>query len=172
MLQVRRILAAEWEAYRDLRLRALADAPEAFSATHAEEAGRPDAFWQERTRGGATLDDRATFVAEIEGSWVGLVSCLLFEPAGLGARPAWVVSMWVDPGARKQGVGQALIGRLVDWARERDVDVLNLLVTEGNAPAIGLYERLGFHAHGPYRPHPHMAHLRDVHMVRALDESR
>ena len=57
---VRRLRPDEWRELRALRLRALADAPEAFGATLAEAEADPDAAWQLR----AGSDDRVVVVAE------------------------------------------------------------------------------------------------------------
>lgn len=42
---VRRLLPDEWRAYRAIRLRALADAPEAYGSTLARGEGLPDETW-------------------------------------------------------------------------------------------------------------------------------
>jgi GNAT superfamily N-acetyltransferase len=168
---VRRIRAEEWERLRAIRLRALADAPMAFGSTWADEQARPDEFWRSRAAGGAKDADRATFIAERDDEWVGNVTCLLAQ-GGSGERPAWVVGMWVDPAVRRHGTAQALLRVLAGWARERGADVLNLHVVETNAPAIALYERLGFHATGETVPLPHMPSVRENHMACTLEQLR
>jgi hypothetical protein len=57
---VERVRAAEWRELRELRLRALADAPEAFASTLAREAAFPDDVWRQRAQGraGPTRRDR------------------------------------------------------------------------------------------------------------------
>ena len=107
-ITVRRVRAEEWERLRAIRLRALADAPMAFGSTLAGEQAQPDEFWRGRAAGGAADDDRATFIAECDGEWVGLGTCVL-EAGGAGERPAWVFGMWVDPVVRRQGTAQALL---------------------------------------------------------------
>jgi ribosomal protein S18 acetylase RimI-like enzyme len=94
----------------------------------------------------------------------------LLGEGGMGERPAWVFSMWVDPAVRRQGTAQALLRALTGWARGRGADVLNLHVTETNAPAIALYERLGFRATGETEPLPHTPSLRENHMACRLDD--
>ena len=107
-ITVRRVRAEEWERLRATRLRALADAPMAFGSTLADEQTRPDEFWRGRAAGGASDDDRATFIVERGGAWVGIGTCVL-EEGGAGERPAWVFGMWVDPAVRRQGMAQALL---------------------------------------------------------------
>ena len=52
--------------------------------------------------------------------------------------------MWVAPEARRRRVGDALVGRLLAWAEEGEVEVVRLCVTEGNEAAERLYSRHGF----------------------------
>ena len=41
-INIRELAASEWREYRDLRLRALKDSPDAFSATYADAQARSD----------------------------------------------------------------------------------------------------------------------------------
>jgi len=52
--------------------------------------------------------------------------------------------MWVDPGFRRQGVGDALVQRVIEWAQMTGYDRLFLWVVDGNGNAERLYERNGF----------------------------
>lgn len=55
-----------------------------------------------------------------------------------------LVSLQVDPSAQGRGIGRALTIASVRALRERRETVIALNVTEGNAPAVHLYESLGF----------------------------
>jgi ribosomal protein S18 acetylase RimI-like enzyme len=55
-----------------------------------------------------------------------------------------VISMWVAPEARRNGVGTALVAAIVSWALEQDVVRVVLDAREGNSSAIDLYRRCGF----------------------------
>ncbi|WP_369776394.1 GNAT family N-acetyltransferase [Streptomyces sp. R33] len=50
----------------------------------------------------------------------------------------------VAPPHRGQGVGRALVGHVVEFARERGAEHIWLEVTNINAPAIHAYRRMGF----------------------------
>jgi hypothetical protein len=70
----------DWARVRALRLAALADTPDAFGATLAEERDQPEGFWRERLgRAGAT-----TFVASVDGRDVGLIVVADGKVPGLG----------------------------------------------------------------------------------------
>jgi len=71
------------------------------------------------------------------------------EPVGfamLGVRGprGWVGGMGVVPAARRRGHAARLMAALLDESRRRGLLVLGLEVLTDNAPAIALYENLGF----------------------------
>ena len=66
-MEIKRLAAHEGLRLRTIRLRALADAPDAFASTHDEAAARPLDSWA------AQLHNIATFVAVLDGEDVGLV---------------------------------------------------------------------------------------------------
>jgi len=60
-IAVRVLDESEWPLYRDVRLRALAESPDAFTATLADEAARDDQFWRDRmTRSYRLLAERGS----------------------------------------------------------------------------------------------------------------
>jgi ribosomal protein S18 acetylase RimI-like enzyme len=163
---VRRIRAEEWQPYREIRLAALADAPDAFGSTLAAEAERPDHEWRARSTSAAAGSDRATFVlVDADDRWHGLAGG--FRP---GDPPADVelVSMWVAPPTRRSGYAQALVLAVTGWARETGGGVVGLWVTAGNAAAIGLYERCGFVANGERKPLPSNPDLDELRMLLTI----
>ncbi|OZM72769.1 GNAT family N-acetyltransferase [Amycolatopsis antarctica] len=138
MVPIRRLDEDDWRLLRDVRLRALLDAPEAFASAHADEAAMTAAQWTARLRGGAW------FVAWPEGA---------AEPCGLvGALPdgrEWfAVAMWVAPGRRGSGLAGELIAAVVRGARRAGTSVVALQVNEHNSRARRLYEKLGFRPTG------------------------
>ena len=89
----------------------------------------------------------AVLVAEDEvGTLVGRLS------VGRDPHPASThvadVGLMVAFGARRQGVGKALLEAAVDWARGADVRKLELHVFPWNEAAIALYEAFGFEREG------------------------
>jgi ribosomal protein S18 acetylase RimI-like enzyme len=122
-----------WERVRAIRLRALADAPDAFGTTLAEDEARPHGEWRAR------LEDPgvATFVAAGDGRDLGLATGTGYHGSD-GA--AGLFFMWVDPGSRGRGIGGALVDAVVAWARTAGYRGVLLDVADTNAPAIRLYE--------------------------------
>lgn len=62
----------------------------------------------------------------------------------LAADEAEILSIAVDPGRRRTGVGHLLLARQISELPYSGVRRLFLEVEEGNAPALALYHRLGF----------------------------
>ncbi|MGI8608477.1 MAG: GNAT family N-acetyltransferase [Candidatus Dormibacteria bacterium] len=138
MAAIRRLIEAEAASFRDLRLRALRDSPEAFGSSYERELGFSAAEWQRRVTALATGTDRALFVAEVDGSWVGMAGILA------DAARAEIWGMWVAPEVRRRGVGNALLHAAVEFATLLGQRDLRLEVTAVNATARALYQRFGF----------------------------
>lgn len=138
-IRVRRAISGEWELVRELRLRALADAPDAFGSTFERERSVGRREWIAWVEGweGAT---NAMFVAERGDRWIGMA---------VGSRTgeedhAHLYGMWVDPTWRGTGVGARLVEGVLRWARSWGARWVGLGVTETNDGAVGFYEHLGF----------------------------
>ena len=127
------------ERLKAIRLRALDDAPGAFATTLEEAREWPAERWR------AQLAPRATFVAVRDGVDVGLARGDR-DPEAPGC--AWLLSMWVAPGARRQGIGRQLIDEVVAWARDAGCDRIVLDVSDDQAAAIACYAALGFEPDG------------------------
>ena len=61
-------------------------------------------------------------------------------------RDAWIEDVYVAPGARRAGVGDALVTRAIERAAERGARRIELDCNEDNAGAQALYARHGFSA--------------------------
>ncbi|MEJ7833687.1 MAG: GNAT family N-acetyltransferase [Nocardioides sp.] len=57
----------------------------------------------------------------------------------------------VDPEHRRQGLGLIVVDALLEWGAENGATTAYLQVLADNAPALALYERLGFRTHHAYR---------------------
>jgi GNAT superfamily N-acetyltransferase len=149
---VRPFLAVEWEIYRDLRLRALEDSPDAFGATLADSQARPQSFWSERVQSGLDSGLDRPLCAWLDGEPVGL-AWVLIEPADLGQ--AHLFQMWVAPQHRGRGIGRLLLDEAIAWARASHARLLTLSVTRTSSVATRMYLEAGFLPFGepePLRP--------------------
>ena len=135
----RRVARDEWERVRQLRLRALADAPDAFGSTLDEERAHGEAGWVGWIEGWESFTN-ALFVAEDGERWVGMA-----VGSRAGDEPdAHLYGMWVEPSRRSSGIGASLVEQVLGWARTWDARSVILGVTETNGGAATFYEHLGF----------------------------
>ena len=81
----------------------------------------------------------------------------------------YVSSLAVFDSFRGRGLGTQMLAIARDQARERNIDILSLLVSEQNAGAVKLYEREGFWEvdRAPVVPHPLIHHTGDVILMTA-----
>jgi GNAT superfamily N-acetyltransferase len=139
---VRRLEATEARLLRELRIAALRDAPDQFAETVAQALARSDEEW---VRFAASA-----YVAESGNALVGLA--FAFEDASDGA-VGRVGGMWVAPGARRTGIGSALVEAALSWARaagKRRVRLWAVPTTSGER----LYRRARFVPTGNQKPFP------------------
>jgi GNAT superfamily N-acetyltransferase len=87
----------------------------------------------------------AFFVARYAGEPAGCGGVKLF-----GTEYGEVKRMYVRPAHRGLGLGKAILDRLAEHARERQVSVLRLETGIYQTEAIGLYERYGFRRRLPF----------------------
>jgi ribosomal protein S18 acetylase RimI-like enzyme len=132
----------DWPLWRQLRHRALEEAPHAFGSTLAEWQGDGDRAERWRARLEAVAHN---VVARLDGEPAGMASGTAPDDHGAGE----LISMWVSPAARGRGVGDALVAEIVRWERAVGAATLDLDVVETNTAAIALYERHGFVLVGP-----------------------
>jgi ribosomal protein S18 acetylase RimI-like enzyme len=154
--------------FKAVRLRALADAPTAFSGTYARESQLSDAEWIQRSHrwSGEEAIGYLAFDGSDPASACGLVACYGQEDGGV--RSGHVISMWVDPEYRRAGVGAMLIESLKNWARSRGLEQLSLMVTSVNEGAINFYQRIGFRTSGKTAPYPNDPAILEYEMLAPL----
>lgn len=87
----------------------------------------------------------AFFVMQYDGTPAGCGGLKLF-----GREYGEVKRMYVRPVYRGLGLGKAMLNRLAEYARERQVSVLRLETGIYQTAAIGLYEGFGFERRPPF----------------------
>ena len=104
---------------------------------------------------GAQPADVEVLVEEVAGQAVAHVVEAGVEVAGGTAAfdRDWVGfrGIEVTPAHRRRGLGLAVMAALLEWGAERGATTAYLQVLGDNAPALALYERLGFREHHRYR---------------------
>ena len=92
----------------------------------------------------AALPDYATFVAEAEGSVIGLAGAMVGAAYHQNAPFARLLALVVDEAHRGQGAGAALVRGVEEWARARGAVSIHLTTSRQRADAHRFYGRLGY----------------------------
>jgi ribosomal protein S18 acetylase RimI-like enzyme len=140
---------SEWKTYKGLRLRALADSPDAFGSTLANEIKRSDAQWAESLMAASQSDFDLPLVALVGNEPAGLAWA---KVDGADSSAIHLFQMWVAPEHRGQGLGRLLLSTSIQWAKTRGAKSISLGVTCGDTSAIRLYVSAGFEPVGMPRP--------------------
>lgn len=143
LVTVRLLTPDDWAVAREVRLAALADAPEAFASSLERERARTEHDWREML----APERGVRAVAEAGGAVAGVVGA--FSRGDHGE----VVWMWTRPERCGQGVGAALVTFAVDWCAGNGLPC-RLWVVDENESARRFYERLGFAYTGRSQPVP------------------
>jgi predicted GNAT family acetyltransferase len=135
---LRRLTPDDWAVLRDVRLRALADSPDAFGSTLDREQDFDEKDWRRRSV-------RPVWVAEVDGRPVAMAGVF----ANDGVLQVW--GMWTDPDHRGRGYARALLDVLVGPAVAEGRPV-SLHVNVANPGARAFYEGYGFVGTGELEP--------------------
>jgi GNAT superfamily N-acetyltransferase len=141
VVSVRAVRGSDSAPLRELRLRALEQAPSAFASHASEEAALPDSHWIELAHQSEVGDHLAIYVAINAERWVGMAAGRWFDRER-GIAHLW--GMWVDPAVRREGVGERLVAGVSAWAAAQGAGFLRLGVITHDADPTPFYERLGF----------------------------
>jgi ribosomal protein S18 acetylase RimI-like enzyme len=92
----------------------------------------------------STHEQTLIFLAELDGVCAAKAE-LMIPPTGLALTVGYIKRVIVHPDYRKHGLARQLMQHLVHYAQhELHLHALDLHTWEHNAPAIRLYESLGF----------------------------
>ena len=137
---LRRLGPADAARYRALRLAGLRAFPHAFQPAVEEALAQPLAWATARLSRAGDYWFGAFLGAELAGA-----ICLRLQEGGKIRHSASLNALVVDPQRQRQGIGAALVAHLIERARSLGfVRQITLTVIDGNAAAVGLYERFGF----------------------------
>jgi ribosomal protein S18 acetylase RimI-like enzyme len=88
--------------------------------------------------------DAYVFVAEANGEVVAMATLQVLISTAEGGRCGLIEDVVVQSAFRGQGVGQALMAHLVDWANIQRLTRLQLLADRDNQPALAFYKKQGW----------------------------
>jgi GNAT superfamily N-acetyltransferase len=141
--EIRALDPDRWREIREVRLRSLADAPEAFTSTFDREATYDEEKWR------ALATTGRWFVADDQGL-VGVAVGV----AGWSGDPTKreLVGMWVARSHRRAGIAGRLLEHVKEWAASEGATTLGLGVRQDNEEAMAAYLGLGLRPSGETMP--------------------
>ncbi|HEY7934862.1 MAG TPA: GNAT family N-acetyltransferase [Solirubrobacteraceae bacterium] len=114
-MELRRLQRGEGARLREVRLRALQDAPYAFGSWFAREVDYAPEIWDDRAAQSDAGTVGVVYLAIEGGQCLGMAGGYF---AGEDRDAAKLWGMWVDPGARGQGLGRRLVEAVSGWTRD------------------------------------------------------
>ena len=134
------LYADDWAMIREIRLRALADAPQAFTSSYEREQAFEEATWRDRA---TTCQWFVAFDGERPVAVAGGIPSWSDDPTRRD-----LVGMWVAPSHRRRSIADGLLHEVADWARSEGASTLRLAVLEGNGEARSAYLKMGLRPAG------------------------
>ncbi|WP_018157077.1 GNAT family N-acetyltransferase [Demetria terragena] len=152
-ISVRALGDDDWQAYRDIRLAALEESPDAFAASHQREKQFDESFWRQR------MSRSRRLVAELDGAPVGVVSvgdvvdeADVDQDGDTSEAVAELFGLWVSPDLRGKGVAWKLVEAGVNQAREEKLDHVVYWVGIDNGRGVAFASSFGFRPTDSRRP--------------------
>lgn len=144
---IRRLAEDDAGVFRELRLRALRESPEAFGSSYEETVGQPLASMAQRLR--PDPDAPHDFVlGAFAPVLVGMVGFRREQRRKTRHKGA-IWGMYVAREMQGSGIGRALLERLLAKAREQPaLEQITLYVVSSNLTARHLYASCGFTVYG------------------------
>jgi ribosomal protein S18 acetylase RimI-like enzyme len=149
-MEVRKLTGDDAPSYRELRLRALREHPDAFTSSFEEDRLKPIEWSRQRLSPRPEAPHDFVLGAFADGKLVGILG--MFVEQRMKVRHIGeVFGMYIAPEYAGRGLGRLLVDACIARARAAGLERLRLTVTESNARAKSLYERAGFRAFGVER---------------------
>jgi len=157
---VRALGGEDWRAFREVRLTALKDSPDAFASSYETEAEYDEQLWRARMA-------RSERLLACDGDEpVGIVSLGQAEEEGV----AELFGMWVQPERRGSGVAWRLTHAAAMHARASGRRAVKLWVSTDNGRAVAFFSSYGFRPTDQRRPMTTDADVEELAMVAPLGD--
>ncbi|MEM8954227.1 MAG: GNAT family N-acetyltransferase [Verrucomicrobiota bacterium] len=165
MIACRRATRNDVTLFKEVRLRALKESPDAYGSTYESAMQRDQRSWEDQLWSTTSGGDRNTQFAFKAEQCIG-IAALYREPS---ASSGDIIMMWVDPRHRGSFAAFSLVEGLLSWARDSGFVAVSLNVTDTNARAIRFYKNQGFRDTGEKVAIDVRRNLSGIRMTLELD---
>ncbi|MEQ1951695.1 GNAT family N-acetyltransferase [Mesorhizobium sp. CN2-181] len=141
---IRLLTANDAAAFRALRIMALRESPDAFTASIEEE----EAFSDDEMAARAVPEAPGLFLGVFVGNELVGMAGYIANPRPKTRHKGVMVAVYVAPQWRAEKLGRRLVEAVVDHARSVGATLLHCTVRADNVPARRLYLSLGFVPYG------------------------
>jgi RimJ/RimL family protein N-acetyltransferase len=140
MVEIRKLNLKDWEIFRAIRLKAVAETPQYFLYNFEDESARPDTYWQ-----GMLSDKRhAIFILQDKEDVIGLTAIFTWheDPS---EKTAVLAMSYIDPAYRGKGYADLLYTARIEWAKAQPhLERIVVSHREGNEASRRSNQRFGF----------------------------
>lgn len=136
----RRLNRDDWKNYRDIRLEALKEEPDAFGSSYNEYKDRDDLYWVERVVLSEDINGRSFLMAVCgENTFVAIGGAYRDE------NDEWnIIAIYTKKDFRGMGLGSLLFEKILEELKNREIKKVFLRVNANRIPALSLYKKYGF----------------------------
>ena len=142
---IRRAKPEDVESFRELRLEALKNHPDAFGQNYYDTVEKDNEYWVNKLQINPIED--ALFFAEKDSQLIGMTG-IHRNMAAKAKHAAMIWGVYVKPGWRGRHISESLILSCVEWAKGQGVVIIKLAVVTSNTSAIHCYKKCGFTIYG------------------------
>ncbi|MFD2510488.1 GNAT family N-acetyltransferase [Halalkalibacter alkalisediminis] len=166
MMKLQKLDKNDAKPFRDIRILALKQVPEAFAASYEEEVDKPLSFFEAQLQGTSYYG-----LFDQLGKLVGIVSMARSSFLKMRHKAA-IGSVYVREEARGHGMAKKLLHYAMEMAIKEGVEQVTLVVAARNERAKQLYKSLGFERYGYEKNALKIddTYIDEEHMVKQLHE--
>lgn len=131
------------EEYKNLRLEALLEEPQAFGSSYKDHKDLPDEKWQEWHSNYKSGERDWMVFAEMNGELIGMAGAYQTDE-NIKKNEANIIAVYVTKKARGNGVSKLLMNKLLNVLKNSLIKKAKLAVNKDQTAAVKLYESFGF----------------------------
>lgn len=130
-----------WHEYKELRLEALTNEPQAFAETYEKVCGTTDQEWIRKL----SLDDPANIRMIAENDDEKLIGMMTAVRNRDNNDKALIINVYINKNYRGVGLGKKILNEILDRLNKvEDIKIVELTVNIEQGAAVSIYKSCGF----------------------------